>query len=158
VLVLALAVLSGCGAARSATPGPAYGSGGASPASTGASALDILHAWDQDRASAWEASDTAALGRLYLPGSVAGRRDVALLDDYRRRGLTVRGMTMQVLAARVVLEQATVLRLQVTDRLGPTSVGSRSGWQLLPADQASRRTIELRRFQGRWVVAAVHDS
>ncbi|HET6151555.1 MAG TPA: hypothetical protein VFE15_01290 [Marmoricola sp.] len=149
---LALCLLAGCG--RSIVPDRPH----PTPMSAPVSALDVLHAWDSDRASAWESSDPAALGRLYLPGSVAGRRDVTLLADYLRRGLRVHGMQMQVLSARVVLDEATVLRLEVTDRLGPTSVGSSSGWQLLPADRASRRMVELRRYQGRWVVAAVHDS
>jgi hypothetical protein len=118
-------------------------------------ALAVLHAWDVRRARAWARGDTTALASLYVPGSSAGSADVALLRRYQVRGYVVRGMRMQVFAARVLTARPAVLRLEVTDRLaGAVAVRGRvsSG---LPADAASRRVLVLRRVRGAWLMARV---
>ena len=81
------------------------------------SALSRLRAWDARRAAAWASADRAALRALYVPGSVAGRRDVAMLDAWTARGLRVRGLRMQVLAARVRVHRDARVVLRVTDRV-----------------------------------------
>ncbi|WP_395691251.1 hypothetical protein [Nocardioides sp.] len=43
--------------------------------------VEVLDAWDEQRAAAWSAGDVAGLRSLYTPGSAAGRADVT-----RRRG------------------------------------------------------------------------
>jgi hypothetical protein len=133
-------------------------------------ALAILRAWDRARARAYASGDIAALRRLYLPGSSAGRADAALLRGYLERGLRVTGMRMQVLEARVLQREPDLLRLRVTDRLthavaevagaAPAAgvAGAAEGRRVLPEDQASTRVVELRRDRGgRWRVAAVSE-
>jgi hypothetical protein len=117
--------------------------------------VHVLAAWDRRRARAWARADAAELRRLYLPGSSVGRRDVRILEQYAARGLTVRGLTVQVLAWQVRSRSAHRLRLRVTDRVvGGVVVGHR-GTQSLPVDRPSRRDVLLVRHRGRWVVAAV---
>ncbi|MFL6158166.1 MAG: hypothetical protein ACJ72D_18900 [Marmoricola sp.] len=119
------------------------------------SPLEVLHAWDRARAAAWGAGDLAALRRLYRPGSQAGARDVALLTAYVDRGLAVHGMRMQVLTAHVLVDRPDLLRIEVTDRLAPTTVTDGSRVRRLPVDQPSSRVVDLVRDDARWVVVAV---
>lgn len=122
------------------------------PATSRASA--VLHRWDRARAAAFAAGDVAALRRLYVPGSAAGRRDVRTLRGYLARGLRVEGIRMQLLAVQVLQERRGWLRLRVTDRLtGAVAVGPQ-GRVRLPSDTASTRVVDLVR-RGGWRVAAV---
>ena len=121
-------------------------------------ALAVLHRWDRRRAAAWASGDAAALRRLYLPGASAGERDVAALRAWTGRGLRVRRLDMQVLAATVLRRSAGSLVLRVTDRVvGATAVG-RGRRVLLPEDAASTRVLRLVRRDGRWLVASVRDA
>jgi hypothetical protein len=117
--------------------------------------LDVLRAWDERRAEAWSRADPAALGALYAAGSVAGRRDVAMLRAWTARGLRVRGMRMQVLALDVVLRHPRRLVLGVTDRLARAHAVGPGVRYDLPRDAPSSHTVELVRVAGRWRVAAV---
>ncbi len=95
------------------------------------------------------------MASLYAPGSVAGRRDLEMLRQWRDRGLVVSGMRTQVLAVDVARQEADRLELLVTDRLvGGTAVGG--GRRLaLPVDGVSQRRVTLVRSAGRWRVASV---
>jgi hypothetical protein len=117
--------------------------------------LDVLHRWDGARSRAWAAGDARALRRLYVEGSAAGRADARLLERYRGRGFTVRGLTMQILAVRVLDRGPHLLRLRVTDRLarGVAVAGGRR--VRLPADAVSTRALVLRRARGGWQMASV---
>lgn len=152
-LVLLL-VLLGCGGpgARVDLTAPA-GPGEAVGSDRGAAAL--LRAWDGRRARAWARGDPAALARLYVPCSAAGRHDLAMLRAWSERGLTVRGMRMQLLAVRVRARAADRLVLDVTDRLARAVAIGPQGRADLPGDSASTRTIVLRRLAGEWRVARV---
>lgn len=120
-------------------------------------ALAVLHRWDVRRARAWARADPTALVRLYAPGSLTGRRDVAMLRRWRSRGLRVRGLRMQVLTARVRLLSRDRVVLVVTDRVvGANAVGS-AGATPLPRDRASRHVIALVLRQGEWRVSEVRD-
>ena len=118
-------------------------------------ATAALREWDRGRARAWASADATALASLYAPGSVAGQRDLAMLRQWRDRGLVVRGMRTQVLALVVEHADADRLELLVTDRLvGGAALGA--GRRLaLPADGVSRRRVTLERSAGRWRVASV---
>lgn len=141
-----------------APPAPAES---AAPATTGApapgasravAALGVLRAWDRARAAAWARGDPRALAALYVPGARAGVADVAMLRRWHARGLRVRGMSMQVLAAEVRVRAPDRLVLVVTDRLaGAVAV---PGGLPLPRDQPTTRRLDLRRVGGRWLLAA----
>ena len=119
------------------------------------SALSRLRAWDARRAAAWASADRAALRALYVPGSVAGRRDVAMLDAWTARGLRVRGLRMQLLAARVRVHRAPGWCCGVTDRVARAVAVGPGVRRPLPRDAPSTRTVELVRAAGTWRVAAV---
>jgi hypothetical protein len=121
-------------------------------------ALEVLHGWDRQRAAAWAAGDPDALARLYVPGSSAGAADVALLRRYAARGLSVRGLRMQLLRARVLVVRPRRVALEVTDRLTSAvavRVDDVTASRPLPADAASARFLELRRFGDRWLMTRV---
>ncbi|RYC07168.1 hypothetical protein [Nocardioides zhouii] len=137
-------------AAESARPASVSGPVDSAP-------VRILAAWDEARAAAWEAGDPAALRRLYVAESRTGAADVRLLRDYRGRGLSVAGLTTQMLAIDVVAESPTRLVLVVTDRVvGGRAVGGGAP-VALPADRASTRRVVLRRDDGRWLVVEARD-
>lgn len=119
------------------------------------SALSRLRAWDARRAAAWASADRAALRALYVPGSVAGRRDVAMLDAWTARGLRVRGLRMQLLAARVRVHRDARVVLRITDRVARAVAVGLGVRRPLPRDAPSTRTVELVRAAGTWRVAAV---
>jgi hypothetical protein len=121
-------------------------------------ALAVLHDWDGQRAAAWADGDPEALALLYAPGSSAGAADVALLRRYAARGLSVRGIRMQLLRARVLVVRPRRVALEVTDRL-TSAVAVRGGDETasrpLPADAVSTRLLELRRVGDRWLMTRV---
>ena len=117
----------------------------------------VLAAWDRSRAAAWAEGDAGALSRLYVDGSRTGAADVRLLRHYRARGLTVTGLTTQVLALDVVDRTSSRLVLVVTDRVvGGRAVGARTP-VALPADRASTRRVVLTSEGGRWRVVEARD-
>lgn len=152
LLGLALATPPGGGTAVSPRPVAA------TPREPARDPLTVLHAWDVRRARAWARGDRGALRDLYVPGSVAGRRDVAMLAAWEERGMRVRGMRMQVLAAEVREATADRVRLVVTDRLASAVAVGRGTRVVLPRDAASTRTVLLRRWAGEWRVAEVRGS
>jgi len=152
-VLLGLAVLPPPGSSRAAAPRPAA----APTRAPTRDPLAVLHAWDVRRARAWARGDRAELRDLYVPGSLAGRRDVAMLDAWDERGLRVLGMRMQLLSADVRLETADRVRLVVTDRLASAVAVGRGTRVVLPRDAASTRTVLLRRWAGEWRVAEVGE-
>ncbi len=120
--------------------------------------LDVLHDWDRSRARAWASGDPAALRRLYVDGSRAGRADERLLRRYVARGLVVRRMAMQVLAVRVLASDARRIRVLVTDRLAGGVAVSHGHEVRLPGDTALTRTLLLRRLDGQWRMVAVRPA
>lgn len=117
----------------------------------------ILADWDERRAAAWASGDVGELTSLYAVGSRTGAADVRLLRDYLERGLTVEGLTTQVLALEVAARSPRRLVLVVTDRVvGARAVGGASP-VTLPADRASTRRIVLVRAGEDWLVAEARD-
>ena len=121
-------------------------------------AVEVLHAWDAGRTTAYARGDPAALRRLYVPGSRAGARDLRILRAYAERGLVLRGLRTQVLAVEVTTATPRRLVLEVTDRrVGGRAVSARGGRDVvaLPRDAPSTRVLAFHRSHGRWRVAAV---
>jgi hypothetical protein len=126
------------------------------PARPATRALAVLRAWDRRRATAWAEDDTAALRALYLPGSTTGRRDVAMLAAYHRRGLQVTTMRRQVLAVQVRDSGTQSLSLVVTDRLVEARVTGGGVRAVLPRSRPATRRIVLRRAGQGWRVEEVY--
>lgn len=182
VVVLAVVVAGGVIRVRFGDPAPAPGamrSQDAAPAAAGtgsgdqverrqtrggqqardaAAAREVLRRWDARRAAAYAAGSVRALRRLYVPGSVAGRRDADLLRGYLRRGYRIEGMSTHVLALRVAERRPDRWVLRVTDRLH-SAVAVRHGRRVrLPADGASTRVVAFARAGHGWRVASVRDA
>ena len=78
-----------------------------------------------------------------------------MLRAWVARGLVVRELRTQLLSVRELAHTPTTWTLRVTDRLaGGVAVGP-GVRRPLPSDQATTRTLWLRRVDGAWVVAAV---
>jgi hypothetical protein len=122
-------------------------------------AAAVVHAWDERRAAAWARGDARALAHLYAPGSAAGRVDLRMLEEWHARGLTVRGMTTQLLRLDVRRAAAGRLVLDVRDRL-VAAVAVGPGVRVrLPAGRVATRRLVLERAGGGWrVVQSVEDS
>lgn len=128
----------------------------AGPADDRTGPLAVLRAWDRDRADAWRHGDVAALRRLYVPGSAAGRADRAMLSSYLDRGLRVRGLRMQVASADVQYADDDRIVLRLTERLAATAtVTGVAGDLRLPGDGWSRRRVVLVDDGERWRVVSV---
>lgn len=154
--------LPGAGAPVETSPAPSVTSRPdarpAVPTTTGdatARAVGVLAGWDRRRAAAWAAGDAQALRRLYVPGSRAGRHDLALLRRYAGRGLRVRGLTTQLVEVRVRHSSAAGLTLAVTDRVADAVVVHDGRRLRLPAGGLATRVVRLRSVGGAWLVASV---
>jgi hypothetical protein len=118
----------------------------------GPHALGVLRRWDRQRADAWAAGDPAALGRLYVAGSLTGRRDVRDLEHWRSRGLRVAGLRQQVAALSLRRRAPGLLTVLVTDR---TVDGVATGGRYrvgLPRSAWLTHRVTLRRVGGTWRV------
>lgn len=156
ILAVVTALLSGCGDGDGQARAHA-----ADAVSTGAEelrALAVLHRWDLRRARAWAAGDVAALRELYVPDSVAGERDVALLAKYVERGVVVPDLRMQLLRAGVVVDRPRRVVVRVTERLASRTAYVGRTSVRLPRDTAQTRVIELRRAASGWQVVSVGRS
>lgn len=145
-----------------AAPGAHAGPAAEAPTSSArASPRDILREWDAARARAWTDGDVAALLRLYTPGSVAGRRDAAMLRAWNERGARITELSTQVLELTVRAEGERRLVLEVTDRVARATARSAGSdvdaeGVTLPSDEASTRRLVLRRSgAGAWQMASV---
>jgi hypothetical protein len=119
-------------------------------------ALAVLRHWDHRRAAAWAHDHRRALAGLYVSGSAAGQRDVAMLTAYDERGLRVRSMRRQVLAVHVRRSRPRLLSIVVTDRLVDATVSGSGRRRALPDSRPATRRIELRRAGRRWRVSEVY--
>lgn len=168
VVGVLLAVLAaGCAGRVAVVPPSAPGSAGPAGSTAAAAgepaplaAAEVLRDWDRARSRAFADGDAAALRTLYVRGSAAGRADLEVLRAYVRRGLTVTGMEIQLLAVEVLHESSTRLRLRVADRLtGAVALARDGSATRLPDDSASTRVVELVRSgeAAGWRVASVRE-
>lgn len=155
-LLLLVSVLA---TAALVVPGVLLADGPAPPlrpvAAQGPDARAVLAAWDRRRSAAWAAGDRAALGRLYTPGSAAGRHDRAMLGRWTGRGLVVEDLGLALVSVDVLEAATHRLVLRVTDRVtGGRAVG-RGLDVRLPRDGPSTRTLTLVRVGEAWLVDEV---
>lgn len=152
VLVLLLVTVAGPFASAETTVEP--------PARRGelVEALEVLHAWDGQRARAWAGVDAPALRSLYVRGSSAGRADVRLLRAYAARGLVVRRIVTQLFAVRVLRRDASAMRLRVFDRVAGGEVVRDGHTLALGSSRPVTRDVELRLGRKGWRVASVSGS
>jgi hypothetical protein len=127
----------------------------AAGATAGPPAVVVLHDWDRRRADAWARGDPSDLRALYTRGSVAGRHDRAMLRAWAARGLVVHDLRTQLLSVRELAHTETTWTLRVTDRLADGLAVGPGVRRPLPRDQATTRTLRLRRVDGTWLVASV---
>lgn len=116
---------------------------------------EVLRAWDERRAAAWAGADVGALRALYVEDAAAGRRDVRMLRSYVARGLSVRGMSTQVLAFEVLEAGDDILEVRVTDRVVGAVAVRDDDETTLPVAAPQERRVTLQRQDGRWLVASV---
>lgn len=152
VLLVLLTPLSACTtdptAALQATGPPVVERIGRSP-------VAVLQQWDRLRARAWAAGDAVGLRSLYVRGSRAGERDVAMLRRWQARGLSVDEIEVQVLRGRVVERAPRRLTVEVSERLAhATAVTGKQRWSL-PVGTTTTRRVTLWRVAGEWRVARV---
>lgn len=141
---------------RVVAPGPA-----SSPLTR---ALALLRRWDADRAAAYVSGDAVALRGLYTPRSRAAAGDLALLASYVERGLRVRDLRTQVLAARLLASGPRRVVVRVVDRVAGGVVEPQVAGRLadptwarpVPTGPARTREVTLvRPTGGAWRVAGV---
>lgn len=118
----------------------------------------ILTELDSRRAAAFAAADATALRAVYAPGSPALAADLELLRSYRRLGMRVRGLRLQIGDLQVLTASTARAVLRVTDRLGPYQVVDREGAvRQEPGRGTQRWRVTLRHDDhGRWRIASVH--
>lgn len=152
VLLSLLAPLPACTTDPTAAT-PAAGS--AVVGRAGRSPVAVLQQWDRLRAQAWVAGDAEGLHALYVRGSRAGERDVAMLRRWQERGVRIVELEVQVLRGRVVARAPGRLTVEVSERLAraTASVGERR-WAL-PVGSVTERRVTLWRVAGEWRVARV---
>ncbi|MDP2775345.1 MAG: hypothetical protein Q8O61_17465, partial [Nocardioides sp.] len=93
-----------------------------------------------------------------VPGSIAGRRDLAMLRAWSQRGLRVGPIDVQALAGEVVERAPGRVTFVVTERLARAEARSGARTWLLPRGQVGTRRVTMWRVGGRWRVAAVAAS
>src|SRR3954447_18422528 len=79
--------------------------------------VQLLHAWDEQRAAAYASGSAKRLRDLYVAGSSVGAAYLRVLRAYRERGLRVTRMRTQVLSLAVLDRRLGWRWLAVTDRL-----------------------------------------
>jgi hypothetical protein len=125
------------------------------PSGPAVRAAQVLEEWQEARARAYATGDVAALRALHVPGSQAGRRDVAVLQAYAARGvrldLTARSDRVAVLVAR---PRVLVLR----ERARLQAVARHAGRErVLPVHEPQWRRIVLRLLGGRWRLSSATE-
>ncbi|MFC0628271.1 protein kinase domain-containing protein [Kribbella deserti] len=118
--------------------------------------LATLRMLDRRRAEAFAVGDSSRLEAIYAPGSAPWQRDLALLDDYRRRGLLVQGLTMKIESVAIQREASTSAVLRVVDRLSAGVVLDHRGRRtVLPPGAPASRLITLTRFGKEWRIVSI---
>lgn len=114
----------------------------------------IMEGLDVQRQIAYARADPAALTAIYTKESVAGAADRRVLDDYRERGIRVRGVRLE----RRSCEPLSQDRVRSVERLGGAVAVLADGTErALPRDNWNEREITLVLQDGRWRIRDVRE-
>lgn len=152
LVLLTLLALPGC------TTDPTAATPAAGPVvveRAGRSPVAVLQQWDRLRAQAWAAGDAETLRALYVRGSRAGERDVAMLRRWRERGVRIVELEVQVLRGRVVARSPRRVTVEVSERLARATASAGERRWTLPVGSVTVRRVTLWRVAGGWRVARV---
>ncbi len=173
VLVVAVAALGASGVAvvsldeqaphqgSTASAEPAFGSppSRSRPSEPGpevATWREVVRALVARRSFAWHRGDPTLLDSVYVAGSTVESRDRRMMRAYAARGLDVRGARLRLGSVTERSRTRGVVRIQLVDRLGPTTAVGTSGQRYsLPRDLPSRHVLVLRRVGGAWRIANI---
>ncbi len=108
---------------RTGAPPPRRASAGRSVAEW----LATLRSLDVQRAQAFRTLDAATLDKIYVPGSPPWQADRALLADYRKRHIRIRGLQIHIDNASVAHQTRTTVTLRTTDHLAAGQAVDRTG-------------------------------
>lgn len=121
-------------------------------------AAAVLSAWDHRRSQAWAAGSAPELRALYDRGSRTAASDLRMLRVWRSRGLTVSGLTTQLLSVEVLSGSADRLRLRVIDRVVRATATGPDLRRALPQDQPSAYVVVMVRRRGDWLIEEVRNA
>jgi hypothetical protein len=114
--------------------------------------LDLL---DAHRTRAYESGQSRSLHRVYVPGSRVLAHDLRMLRAWTRRGATVSGVRLRVLAATREATGRSDVRLRIVDRMLAATARLADGATVpLPRDRATERIVVLQQVRGTWRIAA----
>ncbi|GAA0605725.1 protein kinase [Kribbella sandramycini] len=106
--------------------------------------LAVLQALDAQRAQAFASLDLESLDRIYMPNTQPWRSDRALLTTYRRKGIRIRNLQIQIDGNTVVRQSTTSVTLRTTDHLAQGQAITRTGATTkLPPGSPTTRLITL---------------
>lgn len=126
------------------------------PDGPAARAVGVLEQWEADRAAAYRATDPDALRALHVDGSIAGRRDVAVLRAYTQRGVR---LDLRTVTDRLIVLVATPGRVVVRRRARMDAVARRAGERrVLPRQAARWQRLELVRSGQGWQLRRATES
>ena len=115
----------------------------------------VLDRLDSHRTRAYESGQPRSLHRVYVPGSRVLAHDLRMLRAWTRRGATVSGVRLRVLAVTREATGRSDVRLRIVDRMLAATARLADGVTVpLPRDRATERIVVLRQVRGTWRIAA----
>ena len=114
----------------------------------------VLHRLDAHRTRAYARGQPRLLRRVYAPGTRVLAHDLRMLRAWTRRGATVSGVRLRVLAVPRQIIGRNAVRLRVVDRLLGATARLADTTVRLPHDRATERVVVLRHARGEWRIAA----
>jgi hypothetical protein len=106
--------------------------------------IRTLEALDAQRSQAFWTLDLNVLDDIYVPGSSPWVADRALLSNYRKQNVRVRGLRITIDRTTVTRRTATTVTLRTTDRLTAGEAVDHTGTKTpLPPGRPTTRLITL---------------
>ncbi|WP_405057652.1 protein kinase [Kribbella sp. NBC_01505] len=103
-----------------------------------------LHGLDIQRAQAFRTLDGTLLDKIYVPGTKPWQSDRALIANYRRQGVRIHGLQIQIDKTTIFRQTPTTVTLRTTDHLTAGQAIDKSGTRTpLPPGTPATRLITL---------------